>query len=155
MNPTTKLKKAVQLFADREGPTPVGSVAAIYTRFARELADEIATLQVVRGQLVEMARRTTKWGRGQTLDEPLTRKVAASSNGGKSQRELALMVMRRAKRPMTTREIVDGVLKAGAVTTSNNFRGVIGVALGSLVKAGEVKVHRKRKGVAGNRWGLR
>lgn len=155
MNPTTKLKQAVKLFAERDGAGHVGSVSAIYARFAKELADEIATLQVVRGQLVEMARRTTKWERGQTLDGPVTRPAATSNGSEKSQTELALMVMRKAKRPLSTKEIADLVLTAGAVTNATNFRGVMGVGLGQLVKAGEVKVSRKKKGQVGNRWELR
>ena len=154
MNATTKLKQAVKLFAEREGASPVGSVSAIYGRFAKELADEIATLQVVRGQLVEMARRTTRWERGETL-EPLAKSKAAASVNGRSQREVALIVMKAAKRPLTTQEIADGLLDAGCVTRATNFRGVVGVTLGQLVKEGEVKVRRKKKGQVGNRWELR
>lgn len=149
MDPNRKLRQAVRRFAERETPNPVGSIAAIYDRYALELGDEIATLQVVRSQLLEMAKHSgpsmsSNHGGRSTPKKKSAKKKTAAVNG-MTQGDVALKILKLAKHPLTSTDIEARMQEAGVTTEAKEFRAVVWTLLRTMENKKLIR-GRRRKG---------
>ncbi len=151
MDPNMKLRQAVRRFAAREMPNPVGSIVAIYNRYAQELGDEIATLQIARSQLLEMAKHAVALAsnhRGRSTPKKKRAKKAAkkaAALNGMTQRDVALKILKLAKHPLNSADVQARMKDAGVTTKSKNFPAVVGTLLRKM-ETDKVLRGRRRKG---------
>ena len=150
MDPTTKLTLALARFQGRAGLTIPGGLGTVFMRIVNDLDEQIAAMSMAREVIIGIARNGAHPGtskRKRPTPHP-------STNGGDTQREAALKILRRAKHPLGTVDLMDAMLRSGVTTQSKKFRSVIHPMLHRMEAVGEVKGHR-RKGKRFVRWSAR